>query len=233
MMIHHHGSIKNLKHCGFLPNKIHQQTFHSKCRHHPYRFLRHGRTRTRPLVIQSFRRHLGSTKLHHRHQHPVKIFCLQPLRSTKLHHSKRHRSQKLRPFHLWQSGDPAHFISRTLYRSVGDPIRCIPRRLCRPQRLHSFGGVQVSCVPCAHFEGFEANNQTPLGSECETASIGSSSGNVNSFGEKLCASRLFSQDVLHEKVFILLQSLQRLSVCCMGPWHVNGRNGRSTRQHCR
>ena len=89
-----------------------------------------------------------------------KIFCLQPLRSTKLHHSKRHRPQKLRPFHLWQRGDPAHFISRTLYRSVGDPIRCIPRRLFRPQRLHSFNGVEVSCVPCVHFEGFEANNQT-------------------------------------------------------------------------
>ena len=31
---------------------------------------------------------------------------------------------------------------------------------------------------------------------------------------------------------ILLQSLRRISVCCLRPWHVNGRNGRSTKQHC-
>ena len=42
MMIHHHGSIKNPKHSGFLPSKIHQRSFHSKCRHHPCRFLGHG-----------------------------------------------------------------------------------------------------------------------------------------------------------------------------------------------
>ena len=35
MMIHHHGSIKNPKHSGFLPSRIHQRSFHGKCRHHP------------------------------------------------------------------------------------------------------------------------------------------------------------------------------------------------------
>ena len=80
------------------------------------------------LVIQLFRRHFSSTKLHQ---------------------------------HLCQSvGDLALFISRILCRSVGDPIRCILRLLFRPQRLHSFGGVQVFCVHCVHFEGFEANIQT-------------------------------------------------------------------------
>ena len=69
MMIHHHGSIKNPKHSGFPPSSVHQRSFHSKCRHHPCRFLRHG-SRTCPLVIQSFRRHRGSTKLHRRHQQP-------------------------------------------------------------------------------------------------------------------------------------------------------------------
>ena len=117
-------------------------------------------THTCSSITGGVRRHLGSTKLHHRHQHPMKTFHLQPLRSTGPHHSKLHRPQKLQPFHLWQSvGDRAHFISRILYRSVVDPIRCIPRLLFRPQRLHSFGGVQVSCVPCDHFEGFETNNQ--------------------------------------------------------------------------
>ena len=48
-----------------------------------------------------------------------------------------------------------------LYRSAGDPIRCIPRLLFRPQRLHSFGGAQVFCVLCVHFEDSETHNQIP------------------------------------------------------------------------
>ena len=35
------------------------------------------------------------------------------------------------------------------------------------------------------------------------------------------------------KKSILLQSLLEINGCCLGPWHVNGRNGRSTRQLCR
>ena len=99
--------------------------------------LRHGRSRTCPLVIQSFRRHLGSTKLHHRHQHPGKIFCLHPFVRRNSVTQNGTGPQKLRPFHLWQSGDPAHFILRTLYRNVGDPVRCIPRLLgaLRPFRI--------------------------------------------------------------------------------------------------
>ena len=76
-------------------HKINHQTFYSKCRRHPYMFLRHGRSRTCPLVIQLFRRHLVSTKLHHHHQNPMKTFYLRPLRSTRLHHSDRHRPQNI------------------------------------------------------------------------------------------------------------------------------------------
>ena len=46
------------------------------------------------------------------------------------------------------------------------------------------------------------------------------------------ATRFFSHDVRKEKRFILLQSLQRISVCCLRQWNVNGENGRSTSQHC-
>ena len=185
MMIHHHGSIRNQKHSGFLPNRTHQRSFHSKCRRHPCRFLRHGRSRTCPLVIQFFRRHLCSTKLHYRHQHPMKTFYFRPLPSTRLHHSKLHRLQKLRTFHLWQSvGGLAHFISRILYRSVGDPMRCIPRLLSD----HSASTASVACrCPACLASISKASKQTtrPFGSERETASTCSSSGNVNSFGEKL------------------------------------------------
>ena len=70
------------------------------------------------------------------------------------------RFQKLRRFLLWQNvGDLEHFISRILYRSVGDPIPCIPGLMFRPQRLHSFGGAPVFCVPCVHFEDSETHNQ--------------------------------------------------------------------------
>ena len=107
------------------------------------------KSRICPLVIQSFRSHLGSTKLHRRHQQHMTKSCLRSLRLPRLHQSKLRTPQKLRPFHLWQSvGDPEHFISRILYRSFSHPIRCIRRLLFRPQRFHSFGGVQVSCVPC-------------------------------------------------------------------------------------
>ena len=34
---HHHGSVRNPKRHGLLQN-IHQQTFHSECRRHPYRY---------------------------------------------------------------------------------------------------------------------------------------------------------------------------------------------------
>ena len=35
-----------------------------------------------------------------------------------------------------------------------------PSTLFRPQHLHSFGGAQVFCVPCVHFEDSKTNNQT-------------------------------------------------------------------------
>ena len=43
---------------------------------------------------------------------------------------------------------------------------------------------------------------------------------------------IFSQDVRQGKRSILLPNLQRISVSCLWPWNVNGRNGKSTRQHC-
>ena len=42
-IIHHHGSFKNQKHRGVLPNRTQQRSFHSTCRRHPCRFLRHGK----------------------------------------------------------------------------------------------------------------------------------------------------------------------------------------------
>ena len=40
MMRHHRGSIKNQENLGYQLNKIHQKTFHRKCRRHPHWFLR-------------------------------------------------------------------------------------------------------------------------------------------------------------------------------------------------
>ena len=147
----------------------------------PYRLFRHGRRRTRPLVIQPFRLRLGLMKLHSRRQQFMKMFYHRPFRLTTFHLSQLRfqkprrihswqsvgdlvrfiQFQKLRRFHLWQNvGDLAHFISRRLYRNVGDPIRCIPRLLFRPQRLHSFGGAPVFFVPCVHFEDFETQSDS-------------------------------------------------------------------------
>ena len=175
----------------------------------------------------------------------IVIGHLQPLRSTRLHHSKRHRSQKLRSFHQWQRvGDLAHFISRILYQSVGDPTRCILRLLFRPQRLHSFGGAQVFCMLCVHFEDSETNNQIPrkrvrndlgwlqlrrcqqLGKKAVISLLDlTEEARCSMKSTRIGATRFSSQDVRQEKRFILLQSLQRISVCCLGR-HVNGRNGR-------
>ena len=61
MRKHHHGFVRKPKRHGILQN-IHQQTFHSECRRHPYRSLRHGRRRTCPLKIRFFHRHHGLPK---------------------------------------------------------------------------------------------------------------------------------------------------------------------------
>ena len=72
------------------------------------------------------------------------------------------RFQKLRRFHLWRNvGALVHFISRILYQSVGDPIRCILRLPFRQQRPHTFAGAPVFCVLCVHFEDSETHNQIP------------------------------------------------------------------------
>ena len=152
LMTPHHGFFRNQKHRGFLP---------SRCRCHPYRFLRHERRRTCPLVIQLFCPRHGSIKLHSHRQQFMKMFYHQSLRLTRLH-LRQLRFQKLRRFLLWQNvGDLEHFTSKILYRSAGDPIRCSPRLLFRPQRLHSFDGAQVFCVLCVHFEDSETHNQIP------------------------------------------------------------------------
>ena len=119
------------------------------------------------------------TKLHRRHH-------LRSPRSTRLHHSKLHRPQKPRPLDLWQSfGDLAHFISSIQSRSVGDPIRCTLRLLFRPQRLHSFGGHAGVLRALRPFRRLRDKQPDSSGSACETTSVGSSSGDVNSFGERL------------------------------------------------
>ena len=48
---------------------------------------------------------------------------------------------------------------------------------------------------------------------------------------RIGATRFFLQDVRQGKRSILLPNLQRISFCCLRPWNLNGRNGRSTRQH--
>ena len=45
-------------------------------------------------------------------------------------------------------------------------------------------------------------------------------------GSRIGATRFFSQDVRQGKKSILLPNLQRISVCCLPLWNVNGRNGR-------
>ena len=52
---------------------------------HPYRFFRHGRRQTCPLVIQLFRLRLGLMKLHSRSQQFMKMFYHRSLRLTRLH----------------------------------------------------------------------------------------------------------------------------------------------------
>ena len=49
---------------------------------------------------------------------------------------------------------------------------------------------------------------------------------------RIGATRFFSLDVRQGRKSILLPNLQRISVCCLRQWNVNGRNGKSTRQHC-
>ena len=43
-------------------------------------------------------------------------------------------------------------------------------------------------------------------------------------------TQFFLQDVLQRKMFCIRVSRKKISVCCLRPWHLNGRNGRSTRQ---
>ena len=252
LMRHHHGSIRNQKHRGFLPSKIHQRPFHSKCRCHPYTFLRHGRRRTCPLVIQLFRTRLGSMKLHSRRQQFMKMFYHRPFRLTRLHLSQ-HRFQKLRRFHLWQNvgdlatipsvgdlvrfiqfqklrrfhlwqnvGDLAHFISRILYRSVGDPMRL----LFRPQRHHSFGGAPVFLRALRPFRRLRDTQSDP--SERVKRSRLAPAQVMSTALAKHCDWSLGFDGrgpVLDETRSILLPSLQRISVCCLRPWNVDVRNG--------
>ena len=110
-------------------------------------------------------------KLHSRRQKFMKMFYHQSLRLTRLLEpwtipsvAKRWRSDVHHPIaetptipsvaKRWRSGTRR-------YRRADDPIRCIPRLLFRQQRLHNFGGAQVFCVLCVHFEDFETHNQIP------------------------------------------------------------------------
>ena len=45
-------------------------------------------------------------------------------------------------------------------------------------------------------------------------------------------TRFFSLDVRQGKKSILLPNLQRISVCCLRPWNVNGRKVKNSMQHC-
>ena len=118
MMLHHHAFIKNPKAGGFFsPNK------------NPYMFLHHEKKRTFPLEMKSFRRQLCSTELHHYClQHPTKIFRRISSFLVRRDSITQNRTgpQKRRPFHPWQSDDPAHLISSILYRSVDHSVHWVP-----------------------------------------------------------------------------------------------------------
>ena len=122
-----------------------RHTSSSSCRRHQYRFLRHEKSRTCPLVMRFYRRR--SRHLWFDETPPPPPTTHDEILSP----APRFRETPQLQFHLC--------------RSVRALVHYNPRLLFQPQRLqarHSDGGVQVSCV------------------------------------------------------------------CCLRPWHVNGRNGKST-----
>ena len=188
-------------------------------------------------------------KLHRRRQQSMKMF---PLRSTRLH-SKRHQFQKLQRFHLWQSV----WRSGALHQVPDTPtIPFVAKRwrspvsTTTPPQLRWRAGVlralrQFRRIRDRQSDPSEVSLKrsrlapaqvvsTALAKNCDW-SLGFD-GRGPMFDEinhqVLAPLDFFSQDVRQEKRSILLQSLQRISCCCLRPWNVNGRNGRSARQHC-
>ena len=153
LMIHHHGSIRKQKHRGFLPSKIHQRPLHSKCRCHPYRFLRHGRRRTCPLVIQLFRPSLGLVKLHSRRQQSMKMFYHRPFRLTRLHLSPDDSTVAK----CWRSGT-LHLENPVSMRWRSDTFH--PETTGSTTTLPQLRRAGF-CVLCVNFEDSETHNQIP------------------------------------------------------------------------
>ena len=150
-MIHHRGSIKNQKHSGFLPSRIHSDhsTASAVATHTGFSVTEETNMSTcdsivpPPLLFDETPP--PPSTIHEDVLPPAPSFDETPFETAPVPETptipsvaKRladlvHfiRFQTLRRFRLWQS--------------VGD-------LLFRPQRLHSFGGVQVFCVLCVNFE---------------------------------------------------------------------------------
>ena len=121
------------------------KTFHSSsCRRHQYKFLRHGRSRTCPLVMRFYRRrsrHLGSTRLHHRHQ-------------QQLHMTLRiRRNSALNSMYQTQSH---------LRRNVGAQVHFNPGLLFQPRRLPARHACHASISQTSRQTGgsFRNNRET-------------------------------------------------------------------------
>ena len=175
----------------------------------------------------------------------MKTFYCRLLRLTRLHYSKRHRCQKLRRFHLWQSvGDLTHFISRISKRWRSDTLHPeTPVPTTTPPQLRWRACVLRALRP---FRRRRDKQSDP--SEVSVKRSRLAPAQVMSTGwAKICdwslgfdgrgpmfenQQGLAPLDFSHEKRSMLLQSLLRISVYCLRPWNVDGGNGRNTRQHC-
>ena len=165
-------------------HKTHQRFFHSKCRRHPNRFLRHGRSRTCPLVIQLFppppwfdETPPPPSTSHEDILPPVPSFDeTPPLKTAPAPETPNIPSVAKH----WRSGTLhlENFVSKRWRSDTLHPETPIPTT-APPQPT-----VACRCPAClASISKASRQTTRPCGSE--TASIGSSSGNVNSFGDKL------------------------------------------------
>ena len=171
----------------------------------------------------------------------MKMFYHRSLRSTRLHR-QQHRFQTLRRFHLWQSvGDLAHFILKnpaskrwrpdTLHPETPVPTTTHPQLRWRAGVLRALRPFRrLRDTKSAPSERVKRSRLAPA--QVMTTTVAKHGDWSLDFDER---GSVFdgAQDWRQGKKSILLPNLQRISVCCLRPWNVNGRNGRSTRQHHR
>ena len=242
MMIHHHGSIKNQKHRGFATDTGYtQQTFHSKCRRHPYRFLRHGRSRISPPPPWFDETPPPPSTSHADISPPAPSFHeTPPLKTAQAPETPNIPSVAK----CWRSGilhleNPVskRWRSDTLHPETPVPTTTPPQlrwragvlRALRPFRRLRDKQPDPSEVSVKRPRWATAQvMSTTLVKRCDW-SLGPVFDEIN----KDSATRFFSHTTCGEKrgSFCFRASRKSAFVAC-GHGTVNGRNGRSTRQHC-